>query len=838
MVSAEAWPSPVFEGSEKRLEVDFLPTAGSGLRSLNRNQLDELLQNAGCCIVSDRHNEQFDAYVLSESSLFVFPTKLVLKTCGTTKILHAIPILLELAASTGCSPKRCKYSRASFLFPHHQPEVYQCFDQEVAYLKQHFGNLGHGGDAHILGDASNGLQWHVYVADADHTTPRQSQAGPATYSLEVCMTQLCPQKALQFFRNDTFVSAQHTSTASGIQRLVPNALIDDYVFEPCGYSMNSMEGAGFSTIHITPEEGFSYASFEISNYATASLDINQLVSTVVDIFNPGKMTVALTVDTNLPCCMWGESVQTPAPYTCHASVSQTFSCGGRTAFYSMARDANTHMEADAVSPMTVLESPASLMSFSCVSDSDRFSGLDTASSSAAGDDVIRSSAPKESAPPPPAAEAVDSQMVSVMKVLECYNATMIDVGSDAAYDAFIKKTVQDQAVEDPLYLLDLGAVRRLYQAWVDLMPRVHPFYAVKCNTDPAMVSLLAALGAGFDCASEWEADTVLGLGVPAERIVFANACKRPCDIRFAAAKGLKLTTFDTESELHKLARWHPSTETLLRIRADDTQARCQLGNKYGALMEDCAGLLALAQRLNIQVVGVAFHVGSGATNPQAFADAIAAARLVFDQGCELGFSMRILDIGGGFAGGSFDSTGTVQLGQVPLAVNTALATYFPDPSVKVIAEPGRYFAEASCTFACMVFGIRAQKLLDGEQGYDYWITDGLYGSMNSVMYDHATLSTRALAAAGPAELDELENESAVASEQPSATQQLYKSTVFGPTCDGLDTVLTDYSLPRLRNGDWLVFPNMGAYTLSGASNFNGINSTDVKMFYLWSQRSV
>lgn len=133
------------------------------------------------------------------------------------------------------------------------------------------------------------------------------------------------------------------------------------------------------------------------------------------------------------------------------------------------------------------------------------------------------------------------------------------------------QVVQEQSLEDPLYVLDLGAVVRLYQAWVHLMPRVHPFYAVKCNTDPAMVSLLAALGAGFDCASEWEADTVLGLGVPAERIVFANACKRPCDIRFAAAKGLHLTTFDTESELRKLARWHPSTEALLRIRADDPQ---------------------------------------------------------------------------------------------------------------------------------------------------------------------------------------------------------------------------------------------------------------------------
>ena len=320
-----------------------------------------------------------------------------------------------------------------------QPEVYQCFDQEVSYLKQHFGHLGHGGDAYILGDASNGLQWHVYVADADHTTPNQSQAGPATYSLEVCMTELCPQKALQFFRNSSFISAQHTSTASGIQGLVPNALIDDYVFEPCGYSMNSMEGAGFSTVHITPEEAFSYASFEISNYATTSLDINQLISTVVDIFNPGKMTVALTVDTNLPCCLWGESVQTPASYTCHASVSQKFSCGGHTAFYSMGRDAKTHMEADPVSPMTVLESPASMMSFSCVSESDRFSTVETASSSAAADDAARGPAPKEVAPPAPGSEAVDSQRVSVMKVLECFNATMIDVGNNAAYDAFIKK---------------------------------------------------------------------------------------------------------------------------------------------------------------------------------------------------------------------------------------------------------------------------------------------------------------------------------------------------------------------------------------------------------------
>ena len=127
---ADSWPTPVFEGSEKRLEVDFLPTTGSGLRSLSRSQLDQLLEHAGCCVV---------AYVLSESSLFVFPHKMVLKTCGTTKILHAIPLLLQLAASTGCSPKRCKYSRASFLYPHHQ--VLHCLAGHCHLTPPCFGKL-------------------------------------------------------------------------------------------------------------------------------------------------------------------------------------------------------------------------------------------------------------------------------------------------------------------------------------------------------------------------------------------------------------------------------------------------------------------------------------------------------------------------------------------------------------------------------------------------------------------------------------------------------------------------------------------------------------------------
>ena len=92
-------------------------------------------------------------------------------------------------------------------------------------------------------------------------------------------------------------------------------------------------------------------------------------------------------------------------------------------------------------------------------------------------------------------------------------------------------------------------------------------------------------------ASEAEVDRVLALGVAPERIVYANACKRPRDIRHAAARRVDLTTFDTVSELRKLAAGHPRTRALLRLRADDPAARCQLGNKYGAEPADVAPLL-------------------------------------------------------------------------------------------------------------------------------------------------------------------------------------------------------------------------------------------------------
>ena len=101
---------------------------------------------------------------------------------------------------------------------------------------------------------------------------------------------------------------------------------------------------------------------------------------------------------------------------------------------------------------------------------------------------------------------------------------------------------------------------------------------------------------------------------------------------------------------------------------------------------------------------------------------------------------------------------------------------------------------------------------------------GLYGSMNSLLYDHATVAPRPLRIA-----------SAAPDQAPRAeSAPLTRGSIFGPSCDGLDTVLTDYPLPRLESGDWLVFAEHGAYTFCGACAFNGMDPTP-SIFYIFSE---
>ena len=174
--------------------------------------------------------------------------------------------------------------------------------------------------------------------------------------------------------------------------------------------------------------------------------------------------------------------------------------------------------------------------------------------------------------------------------------------------------------------------------------------AVKCNDDPGILQTLATLGTGFDCASKAEIGQVLSLGVTPERVIYAHPCKTTSHIRFAAAANVHMTTFDNEPELHKIKALHPAAQLVLRICADDPKAVWGLDVKFGATLSEARHLLAVARELDLTVIGVSFHVGSGCVNADAHAAAISTARHVFDHANSVGLKLTLLDIGGGFPG--------------------------------------------------------------------------------------------------------------------------------------------------------------------------------------------
>ena len=282
-----------FEGYEKRLEISFFEPGvfadpgGSGLRSLAKAQLDEILDPAQCTIVSSLKNDDVDSYVLSESSLFVYAYKIILKTCGTTKLLLSIPPVLRLAETLGLTVCSVRYSRGSFIFPGAQPFPHRSFTEEVAVLDNHFSKFGLMSEAYVMGDADEHEKWHVYSAHA-----KPSIDVEPVYTLEMCMTNLDQKKASVFFKNQSSTAAIMTD-ASGIRNILPESDICDFDFDPCGYSMNAIEGGAVSTIHVTPEDGFSYASFETVGYNFEKMDLSQLVERVLECFKPAKFSVAV-----------------------------------------------------------------------------------------------------------------------------------------------------------------------------------------------------------------------------------------------------------------------------------------------------------------------------------------------------------------------------------------------------------------------------------------------------------------------------------------------------------------------------------------------------------------
>ncbi|XP_050182379.1 antizyme inhibitor 2 [Myiozetetes cayanensis] len=359
--------------------------------------------------------------------------------------------------------------------------------------------------------------------------------------------------------------------------------------------------------------------------------------------------------------------------------------------------------------------------------------------------------------------------------------------------------------QQAFFVADLGDVVKKHLRFLKALPRVKPYFPVKCNGSEGVIRLLAELGAGFACANKAEITRVQGIGVPADRIFYSSPCKQVAHIRYAARHGVQLMTFDNEVELSKVARSHPRARMLLGISADSSPS-VHPSMTFGTTLESCRHLLEAAKEQAVEVVGISFHLGSRGLEPQAFAEAVAAAQLVFDMGTELGYQMHLLDIGGGFPG---TEDARARFEEIAAVVSSALDLYFPDGSgVEVVARPGRYYVTSAFTFAASIAALEEvpveQPGSDEEEpgrgkSLVYHLSDGIYGAFSCLLFDSPCPRPRLHRRACP--------------ERPSRS-----SSLRGPPGDRIADGL---ELPRLHVGDWLLFGDMGAYTVPASPQLGG-----------------
>ncbi|XP_076816613.1 antizyme inhibitor 2-like [Clavelina lepadiformis] len=359
--------------------------------------------------------------------------------------------------------------------------------------------------------------------------------------------------------------------------------------------------------------------------------------------------------------------------------------------------------------------------------------------------------------------------------------------------------------DDSFFLGDLGDVLKKWKKWKEHLPRVEPFYAIKCNYAQPVVRFLAALGAGFDCASRNEIALALECGVDPRKIVYAHTQKFLTHLEYAKENQVSLMTLDSVYELEKIKGIYPDAKLLLRTKCDDETSDYPFGDKFGVDVKQAKKLIAQAKQMELNMVGICFHVGSGCKNAKTYQKAIDDAKILFNFAKTVGFKFNVLDIGGGFPG---SEDVPVAFSESSKVIHHALNEHFPDDNeVRIIAEPGRYFVDSAFSLVTNVVG--KKKL---EDKFAYFIGDGVYSAFNSLLWEQKSCCPKPLE-------DVVDDENKPLS-----------STVYGISCDGADIINESVMIRELKVGEWLIWENMGAYTVLVSYGFNGFVTYKAKYF--------
>jgi ornithine decarboxylase len=302
----------------------------------------------------------------------------------------------------------------------------------------------------------------------------------------------------------------------------------------------------------------------------------------------------------------------------------------------------------------------------------------------------------------------------------------------------------------------------------------------------------------FDCASLQEVYAVKKLYWARDdkpsKILYAHPLKSERDIRTINDMGICGTVVDSVEEVKKLEKCGWKGSALVRVAVGDSGSKMPFSSKFGATAAEVEEICKVSK---VPLIGASFHVGSGCDDVTQYTEAMKyVSKDIFDIFKKYSHKTRILDIGGGF------SAETDKFQSSAAAIRNGLD--FVTQNTKVIAEPGRFFAQPSQDLFVKVIAKKPGR----NGGWRYVIDESLYGQFSCIPFDHQKPVW--FRVKGEKEPD----------------REMEEGVLFGRTCDSLD-VIGKGKMERLEVGDWLWFPMMGAYTSATASEFNGFPKPDV-----------
>ncbi len=352
--------------------------------------------------------------------------------------------------------------------------------------------------------------------------------------------------------------------------------------------------------------------------------------------------------------------------------------------------------------------------------------------------------------------------------------------------------------ETPFFLFSKKKIIDKFHQFKACFPGSIIYYAMKANSEPEVLQILEEAGASFEVASKYELEFLKKIKVNAEKIIYGTSVKPASHIREFHEYGVNRFAFDSFSELEKIAANAPGSYVYVRMVVNDTGSVFRFSEKFGTEKENIIPLLRRAKQLKLHPYGISFHVGSQASNVLAWEHALVFVKSIVEQLKKENINIDIINIGGGYPCNSYASSGqSFSLEDIAMHTNKQYKK-FPE-HIKLILEPGRAIVAECAVLVVSVIG-RIER-----SGSTWLFLDaGAHNALFEAMAYQGSTRYKIESMRGSNGFGEA------------------MFSLAGPTGDSSDIIAKEVLLPMdIDVGDKLVIHDVGAYSLSTSSQFNG-----------------